>query len=189
MKKLLIASFCLFTLTNSYSQKGTTQIGVAADIGVPIGEDFRGTDDEGFKTGFGGVARVLFGVGTAGQITGTMGYSSFKMKGSTDDEKITMGISPFLLGYRHNFNGFYIEPQAGFATYKLKASITGVGAGSTSKGGFTFATGVGYVVNGFDFGVRYQSGSVKFEEADESVSISLIGFRIGYNFTLPKPKK
>jgi hypothetical protein len=56
--------------------------------------------------------RGLLGVGTAGQVSLTVGYASFKeKKESGTDAKFTM--LPILAGYRHNFNGLYVEPQVG----------------------------------------------------------------------------
>src|SRR5215216_3257162 len=78
MKKIILVFACIVSLSSVKAQQGTNQIGVAADLGLPMG-DF----GDAFKTGFGGQVRGLFGVGTAGQITFTTGYSSFKAKGST----------------------------------------------------------------------------------------------------------
>jgi hypothetical protein len=83
-----------------------------------------------------------------------------------------MNIIPVLLGYRHNFNGLYVEPQAGYGSYAVKTSL-----GDASDGAFTWAVGVGYAKNGVDIGARYQSGQ-------KDGSISLIGIHLGYNFTL-----
>src|SRR5688572_31967097 len=109
MKKVFLAMSIAVISATGYAQSGTTKIGVGADLGIPTG-DF----GDGFKTGFGGYAKGLFGIGEAGQITFTSGYSAFKAKGSTSEEKATWSIIPLLAGYRHNFSGFYAEPQIGY---------------------------------------------------------------------------
>ncbi len=173
MKKVfLAAAFVVAGVIGANAQKGNNQIGVGADLGFPTG-DF----GEAFKTGFGGYAKGLFGIGTAGQVTLTTGFQSFKAKGSTDDESASWRIIPFLVGYRHNFSGFYVEPALGYSSNSLKIEFMGESE-SESEGMFTWSAGAGYVVSGFDIGVRYQSMS---KDGD---SFSLFGVRVGYNFSL-----
>lgn len=171
MKKLFLAICIAAVSVTSYGQKGT-KIGVGADFGIPTG-DF----GEGFKTGFGGYAKGLFGISEAGQITFTTGYSSFKAKGSTSDEKATWSIIPLLAGYRHNFSGFYAEPQVGYSINSAKVKVDGISA-SSSDGAFAWAVGFGYVIKDVDFGARYQSAH------KDGGTISLVGIHVGYNFSL-----
>src|SRR5690349_5333715 len=109
MKKILlvmvVSSFALL----SHAQRGNNQIGVAFEAGLPTG-DF----GDAVKTGFGGSAKGLLGVGTAGQVTLTVGYTSFTFKDASDAH---FTILPILLGYRHNFSGVYVEPQVGYGSY------------------------------------------------------------------------
>lgn len=171
MKKLFLA-ICIATVSVTLNaQSGNNQIGVGADLGVPTG-DF----GDGVKTGFGGYAKALFGIGEAGQVTFTTGYSAFKAKGSIDDFKSTAGIIPLLAGYRHNFSGFYAEPQVGYSIYAAKIKSEGVSL-SSSEGAFAWAAGFGYVINNFDFGARYQSLHKDGE------SLAIVGIHIGYNFS------
>lgn len=172
MKKLFLAICIAAVSVTGYAQKGTTKIGVGADLGIPVG-DF----GEGTKTGFGGYAKGLFGIGEAGQITFTTGYSSFKAKGSTDEGKATLGIIPLLAGYRHNFSGFYAEPQVGYSILSAKVKAEGLSV-SSSEGAFAWAVGFGYVVSDFDFGARYQSAT------KDGGSLSFVGIHVGYNFSL-----
>jgi hypothetical protein len=172
MKKVFLA-ICITAITvTGYSQSGKNQIGVGADVGVPTG-DFA----DGVKTGFGGYAKGLFGIGEAGQITFTTGYSAFKFKGSTSEAKATWSIIPLLAGYRHNFSGFYAEPQVGYSINGMKFKSDGESA-SDSDGAFTWAVGFGYVVNNVDFGARYQSAH------KDGSTVSLVGIHVGYNFSL-----
>lgn len=172
MKKVFLAVCAGIIGLVSYGQQGTTKIGIGAEAGIPTG------DFDAFKTGFGGYAKGLFGIGTAGQITFTSGYTSYKAEGSTSSDKITYGIIPILAGYRHNFSGFYVEPQVGYGIYSTKIDVAGVSA-SSSDGAFTWAAGIGYVINDkFDLGARYQSGH------KDGSSTALIGIHLGYNFSL-----
>jgi hypothetical protein len=114
----------------SFAQKGNNQIGIGAEVGIPTG-DF----GEAMKAGFGGAVKGLYGIGTAGQITGTVGYTSFKMKGSSEDAKMSIGILPILAGYRHNFSGFYVEPQVGYSIVRAKVDMLGQSE-SDSEGAF-----------------------------------------------------
>lgn len=173
MKKVLLVICAGIISAVSYAQQGTTKIGVGADIGLPTG-DF----GDVVNTGIGGYAKGLFGIGTAGQITLTSGYQSFKVKGSTSDDKASWNIIPILAGYRHNFSGFYVEPQVGYSINNVKVKVAGV-SGSDSQGAFTWAAGVGYMINdAFELGARYQSAH------KDGSSISLVGLRLGYNFSL-----
>ena len=158
---MVISSFALL----SHAQRGNNQIGVAFEAGIPTG-DF----GDAVKAGFGGSAKGLLGVGTAGQVTLTVGYTSFTFKDFSD---VHWTILPVLLGYRHNFSGFYVEPQAGYGSYAYKQS--GV---SVSTGEFTWAIGLGYAMSGFDIGARYQSAS------KDNSTVSLVGLHVGYNFSL-----
>jgi hypothetical protein len=168
MKKLIVAICIIMISATTYAQKGTTQIGVGADVGIPTG-DF----GDGAKTGFGGYAKGLFGIGEAGQITFTTGYTTYKLKGGLPSGS-NFSIIPLLAGYRHNFSGFYAEPQVGYGIYGSKIK----GFGSDSEGFFTWAVGFGYAMNGLDIGARYQSGH------KDGSTLALVGIHVGYNFSL-----
>ena len=176
MKKIILTTAIAFMSVVAFSQKGENQIGIGADVGIPTG-DF----GDGFGVGIGGYLKGLLGVGSAGQMTFTTGYMTFGMKDEFEDalgaDKVSSSIIPLLLGYRHNFSGFYAEPQIGYGIYGAKVEIQGSKA-SDSEGAFTWAVGFGFAKNGFDAGVRYQSGS------KDGSSTSLVGIHVGYNFSL-----
>lgn len=172
MKKVLLA-ICIAAISSvSYGQKGSNAIGIGADLGLPIG-DF----GDAAKFGFGGYAKFLYGIGEAGQLTLTTGYTTYKGKVESDEVKYTFNIIPILVGYRHNFSGFYVEPQIGYGSYGTKVKMDGI-SGSGSSGAFTYAAGVGFAKSGFDVGVRYQGGS------KDGSNISIVGIHIGYNISL-----
>ena len=177
MKKVfLAAAFVVAGFIGANAQKGNNQIGVGVDLGLPMG-DF----GDAYKLGIGGYVKGLFGIGSAGQISLTTGYTSFSAKDEFKDalgaDKIKGSVIPIMVGYRHNFTGFYVEPQVGYGIYGTKIE-GGIFEMDDSEGAFTYALGLGYSVNGFDIGARYESAS---KDGD---SQSMIGFRIGYNFTL-----
>ena len=180
MKKvyLFILGAFLFSV-NGFSQKDNNQVGVGADLSFPSG-DF----GDAFKTGFGGYVKGMYGVGVAGQISFTTGYSSFKAKGSDDILKASINVIPLLIGYRHHFNGFFAEPQIGYGSYKYK--IKGGDDDfeideSDGEGAFTWALGAGYIFNEkIEVSARYQSAN------RDGGNLGAFGLRIGYNFSLGK---
>ena len=179
MKKvfLVLFSVSLFSLA-SFAQKGNNAIGVAAEVGLPTGDVA-----DVSSIGLGGTVKGLYGIGTAGQLTFTTGYISFSGKKEIKDlleaDKVTNSLIPILAGYRHNFNGFFAEPQIGYSISKSKIK-GGMFESSESDGAFTWAAGVGYKFNQFEVGARYQSMHKDGE------SSAFVGFRVGYNFSLSK---
>jgi hypothetical protein len=176
MKKLLLMTAIVSISLLTRAQSGNNQAGIAFELGVPTG-DF----GDLAKTGFGGLFRAGYGIGSAGQLTFTTGYTSFGIKDEWKDfagvEDWNLHIIPFLAGYRHNFSGFYVEPQIGYGIYGSKATAGGVSE-SDSEGAFTYGGGLGYQMKGLEIGARYQAGSKDGE------TTSYIGFHIGYNFSL-----
>lgn len=178
MKKIfLAAAFVVAGFIGANAQKGNNQIGVGADFGIPTG-DFADLA----KLGIGGYAKALFGVGTAGSITFTTGYTSYGMDDEWKDflglDKGSYFVIPIMAGYRHNFSGFYAEPQVGYNMFGARAKAGG-DSESDSEGVFAWAVGFGYLINKkFDIGARYESMHKDGE------STALVGIRLGYNFSL-----
>ena len=177
MKKVFLAilGVSLFSIA-SFAQKGNNQVGVAAEVSIPTGDA-----GDVSSVGFGGTVKGLYGIGTAGQLTLTTGYITFSGKKEIKDllgaDKITNSLIPILAGYRHNFSGFYVEPQVGYSISNAKVK-GGMFEAKESDGAFTWAAGIGYVINNFEVGARYQSMHKDGE------SSAFVGFRVGYNFSL-----
>jgi hypothetical protein len=176
MRKVFLATvFVVASFIGANAQSGHNQIGIGPEVGIPTG-DF----GDAYKTGFGGSIKGLLGVGTAGQVTLTSGYTTFKAKDLPSGVDVKASIIPILVGYRHNFSGFYVEPQVGYGIYGSK--VDGMGSpydGSNSDGAFTWAAGVGYAMEqGLDIGARYQSGH------KDGTSNAVIGISVRWNFTL-----
>jgi hypothetical protein len=88
-----------------------------------------------------------------------------------------------LLGYRHNFNGFFVEPQIGYAIYPYKENSQDNGFSTETGSAFTWAAGFGYVFNNkMEVSARYQTGG------SEGVNVGMFGLRLGYNFSLSGSK-
>jgi len=176
MKRLLLLTAIVTISVLAKAQTGNNQIGVAFEVGVPLG-DF----GDGSKAGFGGLLRGAYGIGTAGHITLTTGYLSFRAKSEVEDafgaDKVTSTVVPILAGYRHNFSGFYVEPQIGYGIYGSKIK-GGLFDGSDSEGAFSYGGGLGYEKSGLEIGARIQAAT------KDGSTISFIGFHVGYNFTL-----
>lgn len=178
MKKIYVVVLATILFSaSSFAQKGNNQVGAGADLSFPTG-DF----GSWFKVGAGVYAKGMYGIGEAGQITFTTGYSGFKQKGSTSDYKFRVGVLPLLAGYRHHFKGFFAEPQIGYGIYSYKQTEDGYSA-KDSEGAFTWAIGGGYIFNEqIEVSARFQSAS------KDGNSTSLFGLRVGYNFSLSGAK-
>jgi Outer membrane protein beta-barrel domain len=178
MKKFnMVLLATILISAGSLAQKGNTLIGIGGEVALPTGEF--GTY---FKTGIGISTKALFGVGKAGHITFTGGFSTFKEIGSEVDWSGRMRIMPLLAGYRHNFNQFFIEPQAGIGFYNYKLT-EGDEWTTYPQALFTWAASAGYIFNKqIEVSARYQNGS------SNSYSAGLLAVRVGYNFSLKSSK-
>ena len=165
MRKVLLVLAAVFALGAAKAQTGKNQISIGFDLGLPTGDY-----SDAFKLGLGGTAKYLHGVGSAGQVSLTTGYESFKAKNGID---ASVSQLPILVGYRQNFSGAYVEPQVGYTIIGSK-----FGSESESTGGFGYAIAAGYAMEqGLDLSARYQAVS-------KDGTFGFIGFRIAYNFSL-----
>ncbi len=171
MKKMFLMFIAAASISAVNAQKGSIRLQPAVEIGIPMGDfgDFA-------KVGFGGSLKGLFGITPAGSITLQPGATFHSIKGSGGDASAY--IVPILAGYQHSFDGFYVEPQVGIGIYGSSVKVNGVKV-SASESAFTYAVGVGYLINNMvDIGARYQAGS------KDGSTTSLVGIHIGYNFSL-----
>lgn len=153
--RMIVGFLFVFSSFMVNAQKGNHAVQAGIEGGIPYGAF------GDFKNGPGLYGKVLYGVGTTGQLTLSTGYSTYHLRGSTRVHKERTVIKPLLAGYRYNWHGLYVEPQIGTGTYNL---ITTMQSGSLttkttdSKGGFTWALGGGISIRNIDLGVRYQQG-------------------------------
>lgn len=170
MKKLFfISAFTILISTIAFSQTGNSSIGIRAEVGFPVG-DF----GDSYSTGFGGSAIGLFGIGTAGQISIRSGYMKFKYDVANIDA--SSNLIPIMAGYRQNFSGFYLHPEAGVGMLGFKVS----GGESEHETKFGWAIGAGFARGPLDGGVRYERINTNFND----IQFSFIGLHLGYNFNL-----
>jgi len=166
MRKVILALSAVFALTVANAQSGKNQVGIGAEVALPMG-----AFGDAYGIGFGGGAKYLHGIGEAGQVTLSASYLTFSGKDFFDGYKTS--FIPVLVGYRHNFNGFYAEPQVGYTLMS-----TSLEDESESTGGFGYAVGVGYAMeSGFDISARYQAVS-------KGGTSGWIGARVAYNFSI-----
>jgi hypothetical protein len=179
MKKICVALVVANLIAAAgFAQKGKNFIGAGADLSLPAG-----VFGDDFKRGVGAYVKAMLGVGQSGAVTFTTGYSGFKeIADFNDDVATTATIIPLLFGYRHNFNGFFVEPQIGYGLYPYKYDSWD-GFYSETEGTFTWAAGVGYVFNNkIEVSARYQTAN------RAGFNVSVIGLRLGYNFSLSSTK-
>jgi hypothetical protein len=152
-------------------------VGGGADLSLPLGVF---ADD--FNRGVGFYVKGLLGVGQSGAVTFTTGYTGLKEIADFDETSTKAGIVPLLVGYRHNFNGFFVEPQLGYGLYPYKHS-SWEGFYTETGNAFTWALGAGYMFNNkIEVSARYQSGT------STGTTIGIFGLRLGYNFSLGQSK-
>jgi hypothetical protein len=169
MRKVFLTAAAVFAIASAgFAQTGKNQIGIGAEAGLPTGE--------GGGFAFGGSAKYLHGVGNAGQLTLTAG--ALFDSDSEEEFKVTGTQIPVLAGYRHHFNGLYVEPQVGYMITQATVKANGQKIFSGSDGAFAYGIGGGYAfANGLDLGVSYRNGA-------KSGYNGMIVFRAGFNFSL-----
>jgi hypothetical protein len=169
MRKVFLSIAAIVAMaTAGFAQTGKNQLSIGPELAVSTAS--------GGGTAFGGTAKYMHGVGTAGQVTLTAGVTV-----DSDSEggvKATATEIPILLGYRHYFSGLFVEPQAGYLRDKVTVKANSQELGSVSDGSFGYAIGAGYAfTNGLDLGVS-------FRNATQSGATGMFVFRVGYNFSL-----
>lgn len=177
MKKLLLltAVVGLFAFSSVNAQTRAPKLSVGAEFAFPMG-DFGDVAD----FGFGGSLQYQHPVAANLLITGSAGYTSFKVK------DVTVGGVTFEGG-----NAGYIPVKAGARVYFGQNFFAGaeVGAAFGTEDGagtkFAYAPGIGvdFAVSdksSIELGARYEGWS----KGDDDVAPSFIGLRFAFNFGL-----
>lgn len=181
-----IAVFLVSKPNQLFAQRKINQLGIIAEAGFP----------KNGNMGLGGFIKGAYGISKSGQVTFQTGVSIFKIEPRLvfentifiGSQKTQVRLIPVLVGYKHYFNHFYIEPQAGYGELGGKIDEGGDWIRS-SVGAFYWVAGAGYQFNKVDVGVRYQSAHVtsKYKAGIwGNEPVSLIGIHLGYFFTLNK---
>ena len=154
MKKCLVILFFLMVSFRGYAQYGEDYLNIGVDAGITLNEFYQVQ----FPAGFGASIKGLYGVGLKGQVSLTGHYMYFPLEQSfalPQGENLTLHVIPVFLGYRVNFDKFFLEPQVGGAMlinrFKNEPDVFHE---STRK--FSFATEAGYVFNLVEVSFRYQ---------------------------------
>ena len=171
MKRIVlsIAAMIMFSAC-CFAQAGNNQVSVGASADFLLGPGYRAA----YNVGFGGNAKGLYGLGTNGQATLTIAYSSFSGKSGTgyfDYSNQTLSLLPILVGYRYNLpNHFYGEGQVGIGFLDQHAPSY-----SNNQTNPAAAVSAGVTMDGFDLSARfYTEGSV----------MNQFAIRLAYNFSL-----
>jgi hypothetical protein len=175
MGKLLI-SLLLILLIQPCVAQSAAALGIYGDVGIPVG-DF----SDLYRMGYGGKIKFLKNISDADAFIMTTGinFYTIKLRYTTDDESQTYRVIPFLIGYRHQFSPFFIEPSAGAGIYQMRHELNDVKTINWHTA-FTAAVEIGYLKDQYEMAVRYQTGLKK----DDNVSV--IVFNAGYRFTLSR---
>jgi hypothetical protein len=173
MKKVIVTIFVMTAIVIGISaQQGNLKFSPAVELAFPTGDA-----GETSTLGLGITVKALYGISDAGQVTFTSGMLVSGAKKEFKDlmgaDKITSTMVPLLAGYRHNFSGFYAEPQVGYGIYGAKVK-GGIYDSKDSQGAFTWALNAGYIFNSFEAGVRFQNTHKDGE------SSGFFGIRLGY---------
>lgn len=146
-KKIFFLSFFILTSFTLKAQKGNNILCINGEAAVLSESSILG----------GGInIKGLYGIGKHGQLTATIGFTSFNSKSSKDLKNSMVRFIPFFIGYRQNIKHFFVEPQVGIGELGGKTDIGG-DYSRPSIAAIFGAIGVGYNIKKINFGVRFQS--------------------------------
>jgi hypothetical protein len=194
-KLLFIALVAGLISTSLVSNAQSGRFSLGAEVGFPMG-DF----GEFYGLGFGTTVRYEHPVGDNIGLSITTGYLVFAGE-SVDIGGFTVsaqaiGMLPIQAGFKYYFTeqqrGFYAMAELG-VHMSMVAAADFEGAESSSSTDLSYAPAIGYALDNWDFGLRYQMISassetidpVTFEVKSETVTNSFLGLRIAYVFGSP----
>lgn len=178
-KRLSTLIFLLVcTVGVARAQLAGTTLQLSGQASIPLG-DFKSE----VSPGYGANLRIMQKFESLkGYLSLEGGYSNFKLKFPPLGVKSHIYTIPVLLGYRYQFGGFSLEPQAGVSFNQAVAS-TRSNRVTANFTGFSWAAGVNYNIPQFthiEFGIRYQQ-TVPFKDG---LNEGFLGLRLGYNLGL-----
>lgn len=147
MKRSIL--FVLIILPAAFAgqaQRLKNQFQLSGEAAIP-GKDY--------ELGWGLHVKWLHNLGSSGQLTVSAGYVRVSADQKTDNRG-SLHLVPFLVGYRHQFGKLFIEPQAGYGELRGRFDIGGDYA-RPSVGAFMWGGAAGLLLKRFDVGVRYLS--------------------------------
>ncbi len=169
MKKHFTLAACLLVLFTgtTFAQK-KFRIGLGVEGALPL----TGLSNV-YSFGAGATARFAYNVNDKMGITFTSGAIAFIPKGMAKAANLKAQINiPIKGGFRYMITDkFYGIAEAGVTMAKSYA-VVGTQSVSATASTFTYAPGVGIMLGGFDFSLRYEG----YQGA------GFAGFRAGFNF-------
>ena len=172
---LLTAIILLFSLSIQAQDKKETagkkfKIGLGVEAALPVGNM-----GDAYSLGGGLSLRFLYKITPEFGATFTTGGIAFipkDIQNLNDDSKATLNI-PFKLGGRYKFTDkFYAIMEAGMTHSIVYYSDANDDLAHISGNSFTYASGIGVLLGGFDASLRYEG----YENA------GFIGLRLGFFF-------
>jgi len=175
MKKfILLSAICTCTLasTSLLAQTDKPSLSLGTETGIPTGNLSLIT-----PLGLGGSLKLIVPVTKNVAVTASGGYLYWLKKNYYGESIGGFHSILFKGGIRVSIDkGFYVEPEAGYATFGKDATADQEGG---SNGGFTYAGNIGYVIGKkFDISARYESSHI------DGLNFNQVGVRLAYNFSL-----
>ena len=131
----------------AYAQKGNDAFSINGEAAIPIFQD---------DLGFGLYFKGYYGIGKSAQLTLSAGVSKFSSKNSVETGKTSTRLIPFLFGYKHNIQRFFIEPRIGIGELGGKESLDGDYARQSVAALFG-GLNAGYTIKRFSLGINFLS--------------------------------
>lgn len=192
----LVSGLMSFT---SVSNAQTGRFSLGAELGIPMGDL-----GDAVSIGFGATVRYEHPIGENIGLSLTTGFLTFG--GKTTDIDLgggtvisysgpAIGMLPIQAGFKYYFTeqqlGFYAMAEVGVHMTTIAAvSYAGYAGESASSTDLSYAPEIGYCLENFDFGLRYQMISASNDVVDfntgavttETTTNSYLGLRIAYVF-------
>ena len=164
----VLLSAMVATKTFAQSANANPSLSIGLEVGFPASKSF----SDSYGPGIGGSAKLAIPVVTNGSVTLSAGYISFSGKTIAGYKYPAFNLIPFKAGFRYLFpSNFYIEPQLGITSAKVKGAASG-------ESSFTYALNLGYLINNMvDISGRY-------EAMTKGGTTSYIGLRAAFNIPL-----
>jgi hypothetical protein len=156
MKKVLLITAVIFSVSSLKAQQGKTVFGIGGNVGT-------GTKTN-LSTSYGFDVQAEFPASTGLKITASAGYQNFGVKVGED-----VSFVPLLAGTKIAFGkGLYGHPQIGYSFLTNK-----VAGSNQNNGEFSYGASLGY-----GFGKNFDV-AVKYLSVDAANAVLL---RLGYTF-------
>ncbi len=166
----LVLSMALINTVTAQNtkRKDAPSLNIGIETGIPTGDLSLVT-----SFGAGGSMKLIVPLDHTVAFTASAGYIHYFSKTFFGVKFGDLNSLAFKGGFRLSIEpGFYFEPQGGYSSFSAEGE---------SDGAFTYAANIGYMVHKkADISVHYESAT------KDGGSLSHVGLRIAYNFSLAK---